>query len=150
MDGLQPAFVIDTVPNPYFGPTSPEEHREIKAVRSLRNDPVGIMFHKNQIDEAQHKAARTWQGLLEAAGPSIKSSGHLEEPVDGGGHIRDGLVQRQIDAHKRLIHYARLLGPRQHQLLVLVCQTGVAPWGATAVMFPGDLTNERRRLSVER
>ncbi len=146
MDGPIPAFVIDTVPNPYFGPTSPEEHREIKVVRTLRNDPIGLMFAKGQIDLAQKSAARCWQKLAEEAGPSIKSSGHLQEPVDGGGQFRDGIVQRQIDAHKELVHFARLLGDRQHQLLVLVCEKGLAPWAATAVMFPDDVSHGRRRF----
>lgn len=141
-----PMLVTAIVPNPaeyaerVVNPT-------VLVTRTLRNDPVGIMHAKRQIDDAQYEAARRWQADAEAAGPRIGSSGFLQEPVDGGGHIRDGIAQRQLDAHKRLVHYAKLLGPRQHQLLVLVLEKGCSAWGATAALFPDDLTNERRRFT---
>lgn len=123
-------------------------HPTITVTRTIRNDPVWVMYAKGQIDAAQLKAAREWQRLNEVAGPRIKSSGHLEEPVDGGGHVRDGLAQQQIDAHKRLMHFAQVLGPRQHHLLELVLVNGLSAWGATAALFPDEITNERRRFTA--
>jgi hypothetical protein len=140
-----PLHVIDIVDNPaeyaerMVNPT-------IKVVRTLRNDPIAVMFAKHQIDHAQYEAARRWQRDNEWAGPTIRSSGFLQEPVDGGGGKAQDIAQRQLDAHKRLIHYATVLGPRQHQLLVLVLDRGLSAWGATAAMFPGDFGAERKRF----
>lgn len=140
-----PMLVVDIV-------DSPAEYAErivnprIKVVRTLRNDPVGQMFAKGQIDAAQKEAARLWQRDNEWAGPQVRSSGFLQEPVDGGGGKAHEIAQRQLDAHKRLIHYATILGPRQHELLVLVLDRGCSAWGATAALFPHDLGHERRKF----
>jgi predicted DNA-binding protein YlxM (UPF0122 family) len=122
---LQPAFadpmlVTDTVDNPYFGPTSPSEHKTIDAVRTLRDDPLGQMRERNQIGEAQYRAGRQWQADYEAAGPRIKSSGHLQEPVDGGGRLPVGITDRQIQARGRLETYRRLLGEYGTAILTMV------------------------------
>lgn len=137
--------------------------------RALRLDPIAEMFahghlgpvrrrkvgdvHITVPDESKGsmagvllEAARRWQGDAEAAGPRTKSSGHLQEPVDGGGRLPQGITDRQIDAHKRLIHYATLLGPRQHMLLVLVLEQRHSIWGATTKMFPDDVSAPRRRF----
>ena len=141
-----PMLVEDTAPNPLFGPTSPMEHREIKVVRTLRGDTVGQLFARGHIDATQCEAARRWQRDAETAGPRIKSAGDLQEPVDAAHGLPKGITDRQVDASRRLEHYAVLLGPRQHQLLTLVLQRGFSLWGATAAMFPDDISPPNRRF----
>jgi hypothetical protein len=152
-----PMLVADVVENPEYV-VGYGNDRHIKATRTLRNDPIADMYAKHKIDAAQYKAAREWQRDAEMAGPRTKSSGHIQEPVDGGGHritepserLEDWKLpenmKRQIEAQKRLIQYATVLGPRQHQLLVLVLDRGLSAWGATAAMFPGDFGSERKRF----
>lgn len=144
--GNDPLIVADIAPNPYFGPTSPTEHKEIPVIRTLRNDPLGQLRARRQVDPVQYEAGRRWQADNELAGPKLKSSGHLEEPVDGGGHQPRGIVDRQIDAHKRLLRYATLLGPRQTYLLVLVLDQRHSIWGATTKLFPDEITPPKRRF----
>src|SRR4051812_21763426 len=74
-------------------------HPTIRVVRALRNDPIGQLFSRKQIDDAQHAAARKWQAYREAADTPLRSSGHLQEPVDGGGRLPQGITDRQLEAH---------------------------------------------------
>lgn len=136
----------------------------IRVERALRHDPVAEMYahgHLGPVYRDREKvtrpstgsmalvllqAARQWQRVNEDAGPHTKSSGHLQEPVDGGGRLPQGITDRQLDAHKKLVRYANLLGPRQHYLLVLVLEYRHSLWGATEKMFPEDMSAPRRRF----
>lgn len=141
-----PMLVPDLVDNPYFGPASPAEHKQIGVIRTLRNDPIGQMFVRRQLDAHQHAAARRWQSLRETAGPRLPSSGDLQEPVDGGGRRPDGVTDRQMAARRMLIQCERMLGPRQHLLLTLILADGHSLLGATQALYPDDLTPPRRRF----
>lgn len=126
-----PVTVETVVDNPEYV-VGYHNERYIKATRTLREDPLGQMKARNQISEAQHKAGTQWQRDYETAGPRMKSSGHLQEPVDGGGfsaapnpeRIEQWLLpkamQRQVLARERLEFYRHLLGADGHSLVTLV------------------------------
>lgn len=95
-------------------------HPMIPAERNLRDDALGQMHDRRQISEAQYAAGRRWQLDWEAAGARIKSSGDLQEPVDGGGFLAKGITDRQMKAHDRLKAYAAALGPDGHGIVTLV------------------------------
>ena len=111
-------LIQDTVDNPLFGPTSPEEHRSIKVLRSLRDDALGRMFARKQIGAAQLHAGRRFQAEFEAAGIGrLGSSGDLKEPVDGTPRHRDGVNDRQVAAMRSLNGYRLLLGTAGYRLV---------------------------------
>lgn len=142
---LQVSLAHDIVDNPAEY-AERQVNPTIRVVRTLRNDPIAAMRARGKISAQEYDAAREWQRLNELAGVHIKSSGYLEEPVDGSRPPAVGITDAQLDAHERLLHVARKLGPRQHQLLVLVLDRGLSAWGATAAMFPNDLSNRRRDM----
>lgn len=109
-----------TVDNPYYGPTTPDEHRKVTAPRALRDDPLGQMHDRGQVDAAQYAAAREWQRQYEAAGAPMPSSGDLQEPVDAGGNHKPGITDRQINAGRSLARLGAKLGPRGNQIVHLV------------------------------
>lgn len=91
--------------------------RHITAARSLRDDPLGQMHDRHQISEAQYAAGRQWQREYEAAGAQVKSSGFLQEPVDGSGAAKQGVTDRQMRAHRSLAAYAVQLGPEGDRIV---------------------------------
>lgn len=92
-------------------------HPKIWVSRSLRDDPLGQMHDRHQVSEAEYKAGRQWQREYEAAGARIKSSGFLQEPVDGGGSLKEGVTDRQMIAHRALSGYAAQLGPEGNRIV---------------------------------
>ncbi len=97
-----------------MGETIYREQR-IKAVATLRDDPLGHMHRKGRDDtrvgSAQYHAGRRWQRIYEAAGIGrLRSPGDIREPVDGGGIAHSGATDRQMQAHKLLARYRGLLG----------------------------------------
>lgn len=105
-----------TVPNPaeyaerIVNPT-------VTVDRALRDDPLGQMHDRHQVTEPQYQAGRRWQALYEAAGAQVKSSGFLQEPVDGSGAAKQGVTDRQMRAHRSLAAYAVQLGPHGNQIV---------------------------------
>ena len=148
---LAPDTALREVDNPYFGPTSPAEHRRILAVANLRNDPLGQMYHRGQLGPivigaddkseafARYRAGRLWQADYEAAGIGrIKSQDTTIEPVDGGGgasHQRFGVTDRQVQAMRRLRHWQKLLGSDGWRLTVTVLGDKRSVREATQVLY---------------
>ena len=116
-----------TVDNPYYGPTSPAEQRVIRAVRSLR-DPLAKLHHTRRIDEAEHRAGRQMQALLEAAEVGrVRSLDTTRQRVDGGSHMPDILGERQFRALKALERIWPLLGKDGSALCTAVLMHGMMP-----------------------
>jgi hypothetical protein len=124
-DRLATAEVV--VDNPYYGPAAPAEHRTIRAVRSLR-DPLAKLHHTKRIDEAEYRAGRRLQALLEAAEVGhVRSVDTAREGVDGGEHMPEVLTERQFRAIKALGAIWPLLGKDASALVVAVLQDGRMP-----------------------
>lgn len=114
---LQAAEII--VPNPAEY-AERVVHPTVKVVRSLRDDPLGQMHHRHQISEAQYAAGRRWQAAFEAAGPVLKSTGNLAEPVDGSPPQREGISQRQVVAYNLFRWWDGALGAEGKRLVSLI------------------------------
>ncbi len=115
------------VDNPYFGPAAPQEHRVIRATRSLR-DPLAKLHHTRRIDEAEYRAGRRLQALLEAAEVGrVRSLDPSREGVDGGSHVPDVLGERQFRALKALERIWPLLGRDGSALVTAVLAHGMMP-----------------------
>jgi hypothetical protein len=76
----------------------------------LRDDPLGRLHCRQQIDDAQYHAGREMQGYYERSEiGNVKAMDTTKEPVDGGG-IPDVLTEGQQKARKRVIELERALG----------------------------------------
>lgn len=76
---------------------------KIIAVVSLRDDPLGRLHDRGQIDDAQYAAGRHYQALCEAAEVSgVRAMDTTKEPVDGRGAVSFPLTDRQLGAMKAL------------------------------------------------
>ena len=85
-----------TVPDPY------ERGAELSAIASIRDDPIGRLYARGQIDQAQFLAARRWQELYEASEIGKVRGMQLKDPVDGSGPTPDPITDRQRKAIKEL------------------------------------------------
>lgn len=134
-------------------------HPKITAARNLQGDPLAHMHDRKQITEAQYRAGRQWQREYELAGARLKSSGDLQEPVDGGGYritappekLADWSIppamRARLQASDKLSRYAAVLGLRGAILVRLVLADKMTIWAATARMFPGEVGPPRRRFT---
>ena len=94
---------VRDMPDPYRPGLRP-------VVMALRDDPLGRLSKRRQIDEAQLAAGRRYQEDFEAAEiAGARAIDTTKECVDGGRFI-DPLDDRTIAAAKRLARYARQLG----------------------------------------
>src|SRR5882724_9586615 len=83
---------------------------KIAVARSIRNDPLGRLHDRKQVDEAQYRAGRKYQEDFERAecGPRAIDPG--KEAVDGG-MAPDPLPEAMQEAIQRLAKVHKLLGP---------------------------------------
>jgi len=100
------------IDNPFYAPGGPRHvPRRIAAVRSLRDDPLARLHDRRQIGEAEYRAGRDFQRLLEAAELGrMRTNDPSREPVDGGGGVRDGLTERELHAFRQLARLWPVLG----------------------------------------
>lgn len=82
----------------------------VRVERALRDDPLGQMHARRQISDAQYRAGREWQRYAEAAGTPLRSSGDLQEPVDGSPRHRAGVTDAQLRAIRRRELWRDMLG----------------------------------------
>lgn len=93
------------VPDVQIGARGEINYREdrIRAVRSMRDDPLARLHDRGQIGEAQYLAGRAMQKLYEDSEVGrLRSQDPSNEPVDGGGAYPDILSEAQQKAMKRL------------------------------------------------
>jgi hypothetical protein len=100
------------IDNPFYTPGSPRQvPRRVTAVRSLRDDPLARLHDRRQISEAEYRAGRDFQRLLEATERGrIPANDPMREPVDGGPGFRDGLSEREAHAFRQLARLWPILG----------------------------------------
>jgi hypothetical protein len=103
-------------------PLGLEPGDKIVTLRSIRNDPLGRLHSRRQIDEAQYRGGRAFQDDWEKAerGPQAVDPGR--EYVDGG-QMREPITERQREAVLRLNRVERELGADGsalvHEVLIL-------------------------------
>jgi hypothetical protein len=91
---------------------------------SLRDDPLGWMYHHKQIDTAQCRAGRYFQQLYEATMiGNLRMT--LKEAVDGGGITVEMVTQYGVRCRKRLMSIATMIGRDSYNLLCDVLGAGM-------------------------
>lgn len=96
----------------------------VERERNLRDDPLGQMHDRRQIEEHQYRAGRQFQDDWEVSGRSGRMRGMdtTQEPVDGGRNAssRLGVTDRSLAASRRLNAYETELGAYGWRLATLV------------------------------
>ncbi len=110
------------VDNPEYQAGNPDSIRTVAVVRELRDDPLGQMHDRYQINAAQYEAGRLFQSTWERAGRSgrIKGMDTTQEPVDGSPPPSRGMSDRALIAGRRLDTWKANLGAHGWRLAVLV------------------------------
>jgi hypothetical protein len=90
-------------------PLALEPGEKIIALRSIRNDPLGRLHSHKQIDEAQYRAGRAFQGDWERAERGPRAVDPTREYVDGV-QTREPVTETQRKAVLRLNRIERELG----------------------------------------
>jgi hypothetical protein len=90
----------------------PPRRPTARVVVSLRGDPIGKMFARHQIDEAQYKAARSFQQLFDRATIGGVAVADLLRPKVDGGRIPDPLSAGRMAATKQLHNAERTITDR--------------------------------------
>ncbi len=103
-------------------PLALEPGEKIVTLRSIRNDPLGRLHSRRQIDEAQYQGGRAFQDDWEKAERGPQAVDPTREYVDGG-QVREPITERQRKAVLRLNRAERELGADGaalvHEVLVL-------------------------------
>ncbi len=131
------------IENPYFSPSAPAEQRRIKAVQSLRDDPLGLMHSRKQVSDSQYRAGRRWQALWAAKEVGgVRSIDLTQTPVDGSPMGFTGLSERQRQAMKEVEHLQDILGRDGYALVcgVLVDKHTIREIADAGSRMPGKAT----------
>ena len=100
-------IAVQTVDDPY-------DRSSITVAVSIRDDPLGRLHHRRQIDDAQFAGGRRWQLCYEHA--QLWPASELKDPVDGGGRLNDPYV-RIADASAMLRKCRKRLGDQGDGLI---------------------------------
>jgi hypothetical protein len=90
-------------------PLALEPGEKIVALRSIRNDPLGRLHSHHQLDEAQFRAGRAFQGDWERAERGPQAVDPSRDYVDGA-QAREPVTESQRKAVLRLNRAVRELG----------------------------------------
>jgi hypothetical protein len=102
-------------------PLALEPGEKIVTLRSIRNDPLGRLHSRRQIDEAQYQGGWAFQDDWEKAERGPQAVDPTREYVDGG-RTREPITERQRKAVLRLNRAERELGADGavvHEVLIL-------------------------------
>jgi hypothetical protein len=102
---------------------------KIAVTASLRDDPLGQLFARRQIDEAQYRPGRMVEEWLELSEiGSVQAIDPAKEAVDGRGQYVEAITDKQIHAMRRLAHVRSVR-------LVMTCAARSSPraqrWSAS-------------------
>lgn len=93
------------VENPY------NRTQKTVVLRALRDDPLGRLEQRGQIDQAQYLAGRTWQRAYETAEISgARAIDPTREHVDGGQIASSAISDEQARAFATLAKASRAVG----------------------------------------
>lgn len=129
--GKVPGLYDRQAPAPFNGQISPvdiadpfspsDRNDRILVTRSIRDDPLGRLHARSQIDEVQYLAGRRWQALYEAVEiGGARGVDPTREAVDGGRGAVDGLTDARRKAAKQLATSDAMLGKEGKQLVRMV------------------------------
>ena len=90
-------------------PFALEPGEKIVVLRSIRDDPLGRLHARRQIDEAQYQGGRAFQNDWERAERGPRAVDPTREYVDGG-QMREPITEAQRKAVLRLNRAERELG----------------------------------------
>ena len=103
---------VVTVDDPY----ARGEH--VSAVVSLRDDPLGALWVRKQIDDAKYHAGRRWQRLYEASQiGDLRGMDPTRERVDAGGNGVEILTDARTQAMAKLTRCGGVLGQEGDALI---------------------------------
>lgn len=112
----------------------------VAAVRTLRDDPLGLMHSRKQVGEAQYAAGRRYQATREAQGIGrSRSPGDIREHVDGGRIASDGITDDMVVAGKRIAAWRSRIGDDGYWLLeaVLIEKRSIREYADASPMMSG-------------
>jgi hypothetical protein len=128
-------------------PYSPDGGRAL-VIASIKDDPLGKMGARSQIDGAQLAAGRRWQADYERSEiGGIKANDTTREPVDGGGAYPDPISDQTMGAVRRLAEAREALGIEGESLVRDVLAGGLS---IELVCARRNLTTERERKYIGR
>jgi hypothetical protein len=81
---------------------TPPERPKSTVIVNLREDPIGRMHARRQVDEAQYSAARAYQRLYDCATIGQLSPADLLRPRVDGGRVPDPISAARMAAATRL------------------------------------------------
>lgn len=94
-----------------------EPGAKLRVARSLRDDVLGHLHARKEIDDAQLEAGRRYEKFAEQASiGNVKAMDPTKEAVDGG-YIPEPITDRQIAAVRHLSEAGRVLGRRNEMLV---------------------------------
>lgn len=82
---------------------------QVVVTRQLRDDPLGRLHSRRQIDDAQYQAGRAYQQDWETAERGPRAIDPTREAVDGG-QLAEPITESQRKSAKRLNHALAELG----------------------------------------
>lgn len=128
-----------TIDDPY----GLERGEKIVVLRSLRDDPIGAMHARGQVDEAQFAAARHWQRCYEAVEISgAQAVDPTKEAVDGG-RMPELLTDHYSRAYGDLVGAGERLGQEGESIVRDVLGRGMPLLHAAAAR---GLTTQREMI----
>jgi hypothetical protein len=96
--------------------------------RALRNDPLAKLHSTGRLNDLELRVGRHVQALVETGqAGGIKAMDPTNEPVDGGGKIREPINDHQLRALKQLNGIYPLLGKLGSALVFAVLAGGMMP-----------------------
>jgi hypothetical protein len=100
---------------------TPPERPTLTAIVSLRDDAIGRMHARRQVDAAQYQAARTYQQLYDRATIGTLSPADPSRIRVDGGRFPDPISAARMAAAKRLPRPCRLEPEATTVLLTRAC-----------------------------
>jgi type IV secretory pathway protease TraF len=129
-----------TVDDPY----GTETGEKIVVFRSLRDDPIGAMHARGQVEEWQYTAARHWQKLHAIAGiGGARAIDTTRDAVDGGQIASTTITDMQCRALAELSKASRALGLEGVAIVRDILGRGMPLLHAAAARF---LSSERELI----
>lgn len=153
-----PSLYDRQAPSPFNGvvatletddPYSPSDRNDrITVTRSIRDDPLGRLHARGQVDEAQYLAGRRWQALYEAVEiGGARGIDPTREAVDGGRGASDGLTDARKKAARDLARADTALGSKGMNLIRSFLGSGLTPTQLASMMVDTGQQRDRDRVA---
>ena len=108
------AMVVEAVVDDPYGCGG----EKLRVVRSIRDDILGHLHARKEIDDARFEAGRLYERYIERSQiGSVKAMDPTKEPVDGGGFFFEPISDTQKAAVQQLSKAAQVLGRKGEALV---------------------------------